>query len=110
MADAHFICRKSEDGSGRLHLEKQDDGTWTSGLWLVPVEDAEKLMGGIVYLHDTKKTTSGFGGKVLGYEVRPDPAGGKHNRITFRLAAFQGMRGVKWRGRSDVYAHYSGIV
>ena len=58
-ASIHFICR------GRKNLTVLKQPTYTTGFWSVSEDVAQKLVGGMINLHETKADPSYFGGRVL---------------------------------------------
>ncbi len=103
MASIHFICRN------RANLTLLKLPVYESGDWDVSPEDAEKLIGGMIYLHQTKAKPSYFGGRVESYRGK-DTSNPRSRRIVFVLTAIQQGRGAKWPGASHPRAWTSGVV
>ncbi|MES2435208.1 MAG: hypothetical protein V4586_15460 [Pseudomonadota bacterium] len=112
MKVLHVINKQKGDGIGLEHLTKSDTekDVWFSGYWDIPLAEAELLVGGILYLHESKAKPSRFGGRVLGFEptIRSDLA--HSHRIRFKILAFPEVRGVKWRGADHAMASYGTII
>jgi hypothetical protein len=83
----HFIERSD-------HVRKidKDKNEWESGSWEMTEEIAQKLVGGVMYLHRSKQQASHFGGKILSYRIEQSgPAAG---RVVFKLQAAADCKGV----------------
>ncbi|SHJ16332.1 hypothetical protein [Wenxinia saemankumensis] len=106
MKVAHVICRR--EGTSLKHLASVGGGKWTSGFWKLPTEEAEALIGGRIFLHETKIAPSAFGGEVLSWERI---AKGEHaGRVVFTLRPTLADKGVGWRGQDHAMAWYGGLV
>lgn len=103
----HLINRR--DGQ-RLHGMSPwsgQPGGFRSCCWIIGDEQAAELIGGWVYLHETKSTPARFGGIILGFEP------GEADMADRKVMLFQGdgrSRGVRWRGASHGMAMSSGVV
>ncbi len=110
MRAIHLKC---EHENGRPHgLDVADRAThrYRSCCWDITPEDAALLVGGWLYLHETKKERSYFGGRVLSFDhIRRDDLA-HPNRIAFLVEAKAEARGLRWRGASHVMAHCGGVV
>ncbi len=110
MTSAHLICRDS------LNLQVVKMPVFESGIWdtvTIPEEDAKRLVGGILMLHETKSKPSYFGGTVTGYRrARRDDDRSRSEGWIFTLTSTLEAKGQPWskRGRHDVNAHYSGVI
>ena len=104
MPSIHFKC---ED---RLNLHRvSDDGEYESGNWDVTAADAEKLVGGMIYLHNTKSERSYFGGRIKSARcVVTDDA--HPVRFIFRFKPLSEARDVRWNGAKHNMAWTSGVV
>jgi len=107
---AHLICK---DGKN-LKVVKMP--TFESGIWdsvTVSEDDAKRLVGGMLYLHETKNKLSYFGGEVTGYRVaeRKDTQARKYGWV-FTIDSKPEGKKQEWskKGRHDVNAHYSGVI
>jgi hypothetical protein len=89
MASLHLIERLN-------NVRKLVDAPpfWESGYWAIPVETAERLIGGDLYLHSGQLEPSHFGGKIVGYRVHNDGTD-IDGRIVFRIAPNPTYKGVK---------------
>jgi len=105
MKSAHIICRNRE-GVGKA--SGQDE--YTSGSWTLSAAEANALVGGRLYLHETKAEPSYFGGTVLDWAPSKRESGAKEDGITFRLLADQEAKGVAWQGADHAMAWFSGLV
>jgi hypothetical protein len=105
MSSAHFICKS---GKG-LSIVTKGSVIYRSRAWDIPVDDADRLVNGYIYFHETKAAPSYFGGKVTSYEIiEIDKAHSK--RIEFTITADMQAKGASWEGRSDDMAWYSGVI
>ena len=103
MKRIHLICR-NRDGISPISFP-----TFESRAWDIPEQDAVDLIGGMIHFHETKSEPSYFGGLVRSFRIEQiDAAHSK--RVVFVLESVAEARKVKWSGRSDVNAHYSGLV
>lgn len=103
MSQAHFICRNRAG----IHVVQMPH--YTSAAWDIPVTDADALVGGMLFFHESKEQPSYFGGKVTGYRLS-EGADGRRPRVTFELTAMHEARGIAWSGKDHGMAHYSGVV
>ena len=115
MASIHFICKKAEDGSGWIGrngvtLIDKTNHIYESGKWDLNLVEAQKLVGGDVYLHESKQEKSAFGGKVLDvYESTADDVS-RSKRVSIKFQFTPEHRGVSWSGASHGMAWCSGII
>lgn len=63
VKNIHFICKRGEN---HANIEGR---TFRTGSWSVSDKEAEKLVGGMIYLHETQKDKAWTGGKILRYHV-----------------------------------------
>lgn len=103
MAAIHLICR------GGLHLRVMVYPTFESGFWDLPEGDAVRVVGGMLYLHETKATPSYFGGVVRSFRVAGDDESAP-GRIVFAVESKGAGKGVPWRGASHAMAWTGGVV
>ncbi|NNC19691.1 hypothetical protein HJC22_28635 [Corallococcus exiguus] len=103
MPSIHFKC------VDRLNLHRVSDDEYESGNWVVAPADAQRLIGGMIYLHNTKSERSYFGGKIK--SARPVRTNDRiPDRIVFRFVPLSEARGIRWRGIDHINAHQSGVV
>ncbi len=93
MPRRHLICRD------RLYLRATAHPQYESGFWDIPEAQAHALVGGMLYLHQTKAEPSYFGGKVLGYRVAGS-AESLPGRIVFTVLSQQHGKSMAWEGAS----------
>lgn len=112
MKVLHVINKQRVSGPGLEHLERSGDekDVWLSGYWDIPLAEAKTLVGGMLYLHETKAKPSRFGGQVLSVAptLRNDVA--RVHRVIFSILALPDGKGVKWRGAGHAMASYGGII
>ena len=110
MNAIHFKCERDPHGGLTNLTFDKDSKTYRSGFWNISVEDAEKLVGGWVYLHEAKTVTSQFGGQVLEFEQVEREELAKKERIVLVLAPSKAGRGQKWRGKRHEMAWTGGVI
>lgn len=66
---------------------------WESGYWAIKEPAAQKLMGGMLYLHQGQLKPSHFGGILLGFRI--GSAGEYQGRIIFRFRFLPESKGIK---------------
>ena len=103
MARIHFICRD------RLNLKMIEPPLYQSGYWSLSKDDAEKLKGGRIYLHQTKMEASYFGGIITNCEMKMYPRKGKL-RAVFEFISDNAGRNVPWDGPNHDRSWTSGIL
>jgi hypothetical protein len=103
MASIHFICRD------RANLHPVGHPIYDSGDWDITVEDAARLTGGMIFLHQAKAQLSYFGGVIESHRLTE--TGNAHSqRVVFRFTFVPEGKDVKWRGADHDRAWTSGIV
>ena len=105
---AHFINKQA--GIGREGLSPLGEKRYRSCCWAISETEAQALLGGWIYLHETKISPSAIGGFIDGVEPAGRDGTARENgfAITFRVRP-EG-RGLKWRGASHGMAWWSGLV
>ena len=97
MSRIHLLCKKGE------HLKEtvQKSGIWDSGNWVVTADEAQRLVGGTLYLHETKGKRSYFGGRITGF--RPIVTNDKiRERTIFTFEFRPQAKDVAWPPGSSV--------
>jgi hypothetical protein len=92
VAVIHFVERT--DNVRKIDKSKNE---WESGYWPLTEEVAQKLVGGVLYLHRTKMTPSHFGGDIVDYRI--EEAGAKAGTVVFKLRAKADCKGVTIDGK-----------
>ena len=101
----HFVCR------GRENVAVVQHPTYTTGYWGVSEDGADKLIGGMVYLHETKGEPSYFGGRVASWRYATDDDSVEHaGDIIFTIQTNADGKGQPWSGRIHSMAWTSGLV
>ncbi len=103
MADIHLLCRRG------LNVRLVDHPVYETGDWDVSPEEAARIVGGMLFLHETKDKRSYFGGRIEGFRV-VETEEAHARRVVFRLTSLKEGKGVKWRGASHGRAWTSGVV
>lgn len=85
MQSIHFICRREGASFHGLSLVDRELNKFRSCCWDMSEEDARRLIGGWIYLHQSKERPSSFGGLIAGYELVELQEKGHPNRIAFLL-------------------------
>lgn len=106
----HLLNRFENGHSLNLHLLEKSQNLYSSGNWDLAVDDAQKLIGGWLYLHEAKSALSYFGGMITDFEqIRVDDAA-HAERIVFILVSRLEGKGKKWRGQKHGMAWSGGLV
>ncbi|WP_051328625.1 hypothetical protein [Geminicoccus roseus] len=110
MNAIHLKCERAPQG-GLINLSfDKASGTYRSGFWNLSVEDAQRLVGGWIYLHQAKTVASQFGGMVLEFEQVQREELARKDRIVLVVAASLAGRGQAWRGKRHEMAWTGGLV
>lgn len=104
MKAIHLKC---ED---RLNLKCIKMPMFESGFWDIPEEDAAAVVGGMLFLHQTKNELSYIGGRITEYRLESRPELAHSRRIVFVFEALKEGKGAQWQGADHVMAWYSGVV
>ena len=88
MPAIHFVER-----SDKVRKIDPTRNEWESGTWPLSEEIAQKLVGGMMYLHRSKQQESHFGGQILSYRV--EESGPLTGGVVFKLRATADCKGVK---------------
>lgn len=122
MKSIHFICKregirfrglssnKNPDGLSSL---KVSDGERVSGFWDIKESDAQELINGLLFLHETKSRKASFAGKILDYEVVTVDKLKRSRRIAFKLKVLNAHSNpTSWPkdGSNHAMAYCSGVV
>ena len=112
MKALHVINKQSDTGPGLRNLRKSEseDEVYFSGFWDIPLAETTTLIGGMLFLHETKAKASRFGGRVLAVEQVEKDEFAHAKRIEFKVKALREGRGVKWRGADHAMASYGTII
>ena len=112
MKHLHLICRRDPNGIGRFGVSLLDAkaNIYLSGKWVFSLEEAKRLLGGMILLHETKSDPSTFGGIVTGVQETVSDEKGEENRVEFIFKATLEAKGVAWSGTSHSMAWTSGII
>ena len=85
-----------------IHLVERTDNVrkidklnneWESGSWPMAEAVAQKLVGGMIYLHRGKQQPSHFGGEIISYRI--EPSGTEGGLVVFKVRADADCKGVK---------------
>jgi hypothetical protein len=100
----HLLCRD------RANLTRgTEPGTWETGFWGVSKTDAAALVGGMVYLHQSKGVRSYFGGRISSFrEVQMEPA--RATKMVFGFVFEERGRDAQWQGAKHAMAVKGGVV
>jgi hypothetical protein len=128
----HLVNKEKKDFDPRTKKPKEtkreglfydkDKDLFTSCCWDFDLEEAQGLIGGLIYLHDTKADNSFMGGIVV--NVQPldlnigneyfDPTKQKvpsrSNRVWIEFESTHEGKGVAWNGQDYAMAWTSGII
>lgn len=113
-ARIHFICKKNPNGFGLKEVKPtphpQFKFSYISGKWDVSEKDAQSLLGGLIFLHNTKTKTSSFGGLIYDWFKAPVPDKAHPDRISFKFLAISEGRYAEWEGLNFMMAWQSKVV
>ncbi len=101
----HLKCapKKGDGETGFVGLVPlKSPGLFRSEYWQMSEDQARSLLGGWLYLHETKSEPSYFAGIVE--DVLMEPFKGKP-RAVFILRKHSRITGQTWRGQSHTMAH-----
>lgn len=110
----HLIC-KQEKGSnwGCKHLtflsSSASVGMYITGRWLFKADDANLLIGGLIFLHHSKKDPAHFAGKVMSWEPKITDEFAIEKRVNFNVKLISELIGTKWGETSHSRAWRSKI-
>ena len=105
-----------------VYKVKNEINNYYSCCWNFDLERSKNLIGGMIYLHNSKSEKSFFGGKVL--EVIPvnldsppdfvilrtddDPK--QRDRVMFKFESLTEGKGKEWEGKDHSMSWTSGII
>jgi len=93
MASIHVVARQQEQTPDLFWHEGVF--IFVSGWWKINEEKVASLMGGTVFLHETKLVPSRMGGTIL--DIFPAPEGGPYEgRFAIRFQSTLEARFVAW--------------
>lgn len=104
MPRLHLICRQE------LNLTKVAHMVYASGNWDMSPDEARRLIGGTIHLHESKAEPSYFGGLVTDVEEVRSPDVAHQDRIRFIFTPTREAKNVRWRGLDHDRAWSSGIL
>jgi hypothetical protein len=106
----HLKCVKLPNGQAMNVSHLAGTSNFISGYWDISDRDAEALIGGWLYLHETKASRSYRGGPISGFihEIRTDVVHQDRIGLIFRPMV-EGI-GVGWRGQSHGMAWTGGLI
>jgi hypothetical protein len=98
-----LICRK------RRYLTALDSPEFESGYWTFYESEANRLVGGALYLHEKKSEPSYIGGTISGFRLASpeEPYPGK---VVFRFTPEEICQNIVWEGDSHPMAWMGGIL
>ena len=94
MKAIHMVCHKNGSAPEGLKEVDGDAGVFQSSWWKMSVEDANSLVGGWLYLHDSSTKPSYFHGKIR--ELGPTHEDGA---VSFVFKKVDEPLKFKWRGK-----------
>src|ERR1700679_378157 len=106
----HLKCVKLANGQAMNVSHIEGTSNFISGYWDISDREAEALIGGWLYLHETKASLSYRGGKISGFnhEIRTDVV--HQNRIGLIFRPVVEAIGIVWRGQRHDMAWTGGLV
>lgn len=95
----HLICLRKQQGVGLVGVSRTQHpkfkDAYESGRWNLSEADAELLIGGLIFLHQSKNTPSSFGGVIYECFHSKSYDAARHDRISFRFLAVTEGRYVR---------------
>ena len=107
----HLLCRRNGTALKGLTFDKETK-TYVSRAWDFQMEQANKLLGGSIFLHEEKSKPSTIGGivtDVFAVSLDENDPAAKKDRIAFKFEPKLEMKGVKWTGDNHAMAWNGGI-
>ncbi len=108
IRSAHFINRR--EGVGREGLMRVEGNRYSSCCWAISADEAKALVGGWIYLHESKGDRSAFGGLVDAVESADRLGTAKAEGFVIYFEARREAREQTWRGSSHAMVWWSGLV
>jgi hypothetical protein len=110
----HLMCRRNSDGNGFIGLHSTHhpkfSNAYITGKWKLRAVAAQSLLGGLVFLHETKAKPSYLGGLIYDWEISQDSEKANEKRISFKFLAAADARYVRWAGKNHMMAWQSEVV
>jgi hypothetical protein len=106
----HLVCERGLDGWPRNVTSDPVTKMFRSGFWDMAASDAETVVGGWIYFHETKKSKSYMGGRVHGVEPTVAPGLAHPDRIVFAFRPAREAKMCAWRGQGHGRAWTGGPV
>lgn len=103
MASIHFICRNA------ANLNPVKLPLYESGDWDISLEEGARLVGGKIYLHQTKATPSYFGGRIDSFRTI-ETSNARTTRVIFTLTSMLECKGARWPVVRNARAWTSGVM
>jgi hypothetical protein len=104
MLGLHLLCKD------RINLTRgAEPGTWESGFWGVSKTDAASLVGGMLYLHQSKGVRSYFGGRISSFK-EVETEGARSTKVVFGFVFEERGRDAPWLGAKAAMAVKGGVV
>ncbi len=104
MKNLHLINKR--DGARLLNLEFDKVAKqYRTGNWKFEMEEAQSLVGGKIFLHETKVQKSTVGGTVVSVEPSPE-----EDRVIFTFMSESEGKTKEWAGQDHGMAWNSGII
>ncbi len=104
----HFINKR--EGTGREGLSRLEGNRYRSCCWAISPDEARSLIGGWIYLHDTKGHRSSFGGLILSVEPASRVGTAREEGFAIIFETKAEARQQRWRGADHAMAWWSGPV
>lgn len=106
----HFINERQGIGRKGLSLVERQTKTWRSCCWVLGVEQQEALLGGWLYLHNTKASPASFAGQIIGFEDAEREGAAIKGGVAILFRASEAGIGHAWRGADHGMAYSSGVI
>ena len=107
----HLICRRVPGGSLKgVDWIDRAERLCRSVSWDLSQDDAHEIIGGWVYMHESKGDLSQFGGVVEDIEETNTLNSHGRPEVVIVLRSRKEAKGQKWRGKSHGMAWCGGVV
>lgn len=105
----HLLNKPDETGRPRF-LTYLGGTTYRTCCWKLSAEDAARLIGGWVYLHDRKSELACMGGVVTAVVPSEEPGFTDQSRFAITFTSRAEAKRMRWRGASHAMAWTSGLI
>ena len=105
----HLLNKPDETGRPRF-LTPMGGANYRTCCWKLSPEDAVRLVGGWVYLHDKKSEIARMGGVVTAVDPAEESKFLGQSRFAITFTSRAEAKRMRWRGASHTMAWTSGMI